>query len=1049
MRVHQRSCANKPEMPWTETGPSSSHEQFLIPKEPRWRLPCDREAFGSSPIPEESNESLNDGRDDDIYRIISSFLESSEPMANEASEASRLTAEAILILAKMSRTSGRNTVDDLIRVLINSKFPMDMFRSRCSSIRDCIKIEDETISKKLGSSGFRKLTMTDGTEMIHYDIYVRSPIELLQSQIRGSSSRSTFFNYSMNSGNDESYCHPMMAQLGKHGERTVRNIVMSCSEQKVIWHSDQNSTEKSFAGMIQLYSDKSQTSLKESSFQFYPIHLALLNYSEEYRRQCIVKGMTTVAFLPVKFYSIKENNKVEMNISRSKSLEILHRNISIVLKEIKISGLEGFKCKDMEGNLRRCHPCIASYCCDLPESKDILPIKNGNSGRRNCHRCTAETMNFNKFTTCDRRRGGGTVSMISKAKKLREIGKNKEAEEILNEYSLVEFIPFLHEFPFLGEHEVLDIHCIFSFESLHNFHLGISRLLKACMSERLKSETLTTSNVPSKSGNARTATFRTVRMTVLAGVNKMLSHIQRYSPARGLKVDFSKGGASGHEKGLYGAEGNLIGMLEGTDYRSLDIVFPFVGMFVDRCTDEIQTAVSTKLFVLYVEVMQSAMSYDSHMQVTWNEASVIKLEQKIRLFKKKAVELYANFQPSGLCTEKMHLLDHICEDIRRMGGLRSSDASLYEYSHTLVKAAYRSSSKRRNSAMNETVANYVKQTKTDLVDGATPDSGIAGTSKRSVVRDRKLLPSHTEAIQNDCPTLVQTGFNFSLASLEKARKLWRKKRISEACDVDEDVARTKEMLESVDCSLLEMVEDLGETACRVLCREFLEVVRRMSGVFRSENVSTEIVKVSSGYVPGSPAPSKKHYDTEMKHIKLEETRSRIVQRFVCERNFYNSLGLRQDCIMMEAQETTRSGEKLAWFGKLLGLYRVKCKKKSTTSTEEEITDKQMAFVQFFDIAPLEDEVDRALGCVKLVWARGDSSEEVDDDVLQENTEQAQKWFSLVPVESIRAVIHTVRGDYGTSNRCLGVDMEVVPWHLQHFYVNRFYFDSEAKRVVLS
>lgn len=147
----------------------------------------------------------------------------------------------------------------------------------------------------------------------------------------------------------------------------------------------------------------SQTFWKESSFQFYPIHLVLVNFSEEYRRQCMVKGMTAVAFLPVTFYSIKENNRVELKIARSKSLEILHTNISVVSKEIKGSGLEGFRCKDLEGNLRRCQPFIASYCCDEPESKDILPIRNGNRGKRNCHRCTEETMNFNSFTKCKRR----------------------------------------------------------------------------------------------------------------------------------------------------------------------------------------------------------------------------------------------------------------------------------------------------------------------------------------------------------------------------------------------------------------------------------------------------------------------------------------------------------------------------------------------------------------------------------------------------------------------------------------------------------------------
>ena len=52
-------------------------------------------------------------------------------------------------------------------------------------------------------------------------------------------------------------------------------------------------------------------------------------------------------------------------------------------------------------------------------------------------------------------------------------------------------------------------------------------------------------------------------MVVLNGVNKILSHIQSNSFAKGLQVDFSSNTKDEHESGLYNQEGNLIGILEG------------------------------------------------------------------------------------------------------------------------------------------------------------------------------------------------------------------------------------------------------------------------------------------------------------------------------------------------------------------------------------------------------------------------------------------------------------------------------------------------------
>lgn len=1041
MRVHQRSCSHRVYQK-QQTRRRLIDQASNAHDNTQFRLGCSTEAVNGAVFDEEwLQEYSPEDNEDEAWNSVTACNEHKESSVDMGLESSCVTTTAMLHLAKLSRISGRNAVNDIIKVLNSPDFSMERFRRTCRSTADCIKIEDRILEKGLIGLGFRKVTICNFNEGMNCEVYLRSPIEVLRLQIRGSSASSTIFNATVGDVLEEGYSHPMMAELGKYGEKAVRDTVMSRSEQDIMWHDETNSTERSFAGMIQLYSDKSQTSLKESSFQFYPMHMTLLNFSEQDRRQNIVSGRTTIAFLPVKINRIENGKKVEVNPSRVEYLKLLHRSIDAVLEELKKAALEGFRCVDADGTIRRCHPCIASYVCDIPESKDIAPVRNGNSGTRNCHRCTAETNRFNTYTACPQRRGVETISLIHRAWELRKLGRNREADDILREYSLTEFVPSFHDFPFMGKHRVLDFHSIFMFEILHNFHLGISRMLKTCLSERLKSTILKTAKVPTNGGNIRTACFRTVRMTILAGINRMLAHIQRYSPAKGLKIDFAKGGTAGDEKGLYGAEGNLIGMLEGKDYRQVDTIFPFIGMFLDRCSDEVHSALSTNVFVLYVEIMQTAVSNNSPDGTSWNEMAVQKLEQKIAVFKKKATDMYATFQPSKLCTEKMHSLDHIGEDIRRLGGLYCGDASLYEYSHTLVKRAHRSTSKRRYSAMQETITNYTKDISVNKTNGFNQDNCTEMPSRRSVIRPQKSFPSRSEAITNDSASLVKRGTSFTLEDLNDTRKLWRQKRIAESNGASEHVTLIKQKLKQVENGTCELLQDLGETGSRVLYRELLRVLEEEYGVTSIEKRTSVVVRTASGYVSGIPTPTAKNYDVEQKNVTVKESGTRVAQRFVASNGFYNNPNQRQDDVVLEAKRDESSGELNLWFGKVLGLFRLR--HKNTTAISNTMEEEEMAFVQFYDVTPLQDQVEKSLGCIRLKWSMGDA-EENDDHDIEDQDKHGTKWFTLLPVAAIRGVVHVLRGDYGIDNRGLGLDMEGIPWNQQHFYVNRFYHDPDCE-----
>lgn len=92
----------------------------------------------------------------------------------------------------------------------------------------------------------------------------------------------------------------------------MERAVMDCPDRGVVWCSHDDTEVSSFAGLAQIYSDKSQTTVKASRFQFYPVRVTLHNVSEEHRRHCILNGLKIVGYLPVTFDHSRELDRVEL-----------------------------------------------------------------------------------------------------------------------------------------------------------------------------------------------------------------------------------------------------------------------------------------------------------------------------------------------------------------------------------------------------------------------------------------------------------------------------------------------------------------------------------------------------------------------------------------------------------------------------------------------------------------------------------------------------------------------------------------------------------------
>ena len=226
---------------------------------------------------------------------------------------------------------------------------------------------------------------------------------------------------------------------------------------------------------------------------------------------------------------------------------------------------------------------------------------------------------------------------------------------------------------------------------------------------------------------------------------------------------------------------------------------------------------------------------------------------------------------------------------------------------------------------------------------------------------------------------------------------------------------------------LELLLDLGETASRVLYKRLIKAIPLEDGTTSSLNINGNITRVASAHIPGITPPTADDYHNSANEINVEPSKTRMRQRLVSTRGFYASPHLRQDSVLVNAPARPRSRKVDLWVAKVLGLFRVPSSQLINASTGtgvKEITE--VAFVQFYEIVSMEDRVDTALGCVKLICVTGE------DDNVEGDTTTGRKWYSLLPLSCIRGVVHIVRGDYGIQGRGAVNDMDAVPWDKKHF-----------------
>ena len=268
-----------------------------------------------------------------------------------------------------------------------------------------------------------------------------------------------------------------------------------------------------------------------------------------------------------------------------------------------------------------------------------MTATRGNQTARPCHRCmipmsempythehpvrTIQSLRSVRKTSRQMKEEAAREAHRGRPKAARDL--REDAKNIMTANSVALYTGFLESsllVEYLNGECVMDI---FAFEPLHNFHLGISKLLKTCICERMRN----------KNGKNR--------ITILTACNDLLALYQKESYVKDMQFNYTSTEKGNRVNGIFTNDG-LRGMLEAKNYKAIDMVFPFVAAFIDRCSGDEESHPLTKVCSRYTELMTWTLQIGSSQG--WTEADVNKLQKLIDSFKTIARDVLGEYHPS-------------------------------------------------------------------------------------------------------------------------------------------------------------------------------------------------------------------------------------------------------------------------------------------------------------------------------------------------------------------------------------------------------------------
>ena len=720
-----------------------------------------------------------------------------EKIGKDETATSREVLEALRrVLLEIGDRIGIRLTDTLIHAMSDEAFDPALFRSDVKSLRDLRNHENEKIRKSFEGMSFKECHVFDPEDNAAYGVaWLRNPVEVLKHQILKCRPQDMSFEAisEVNRKGERVWGHAMGCDLAREAIPIICMDIMRSPD--ATW-----SNGVSFVGACQVYTDKTCQTLKASSHSFLPLHLSLLNMTIAARESLISSGETVVGYLPVNFSWCGEETE---DVSRGRGSRVskqrmLHESVRIALQPLWDVAKKGIHVHVGGVEVRKCHPALFSYVADTPEASDMLGTVHGV-----CARGHTKRLFLASTSDCKPREAARTIAMLDKSARLRATGRrcllNAHVDRMWDE-GYTQQIPAVFRWPFSQLHQGLDPYNVFRFEAMHNLDLGISKILKVCISDRLRSDELRSSEFLDSSGQSRT--FKSLRTTILRSANAYLQLLQRDSPCIGARFDFSRRTSTDVLNGLFSDTG-IAAMLEARNLRDVDQVMPFVASLVDRLCGEVESCPVTHVVVMYTDMVQFMRRRFSEPGFTSAELEV--LSQMISNFKAEALKVFKEFQKSGMAFPKFHALDHVVGDIRMCGSIVNFSSEAYEASHKCIKRAFAATSRRTSTGERESVAILSRQqlvlnaddahiAASDMYQGDAEDLRLYIVSRLSKAPKRSrgaLTRNKLDAVQEDAVglcsgtgPLLRVSFVRRVLGVEQGRSRRGLGR-SDVCNIDD------------------------------------------------------------------------------------------------------------------------------------------------------------------------------------------------------------------------------------------------------------------------
>lgn len=940
---------------------------------------------------------------------------------------------------RLSRKVGINSTKELIYLLNDESLRIEDIRNSISSFQKCKRNVENCLSTQIKSDGFNELRLVDDyrNECV---LFTRNIIAVLKDQV-SYARRSELYTtveeavfHSNESGIEIAvHSHPVAANLGKIGIKEIKSSIESSLNLDHVWYGA-SSTAPSCPGFLQLYSDKSHSTLRALSFVFYPIHIVLLNFSEDIRKRLIVSGKTIVGYLPTKFLTPESSstNSRSPGLPRRCRIRLLHQAIREILKPVNESFYHGFEVETKDKIRLTMHATPANYVSDIPEAKDLTGVRHNITGTRNCFKCLVLSSNMSKVSSdeprCLRemkkviRKHHGYLSQAEQSEDAIEIKNFKElATRILSDYSVESYGPALSMGP-LADRYIFDPYQMFTFDILHYIHLGMTRTKLLLFHQRIKA-------LSSRS------------TALLSRCNDFLNEVDYNFRTTGVRVNFVSLGKSCSLNGLFSDEG-IIGMLEGKHYKNIETFMPFIGAICDRFLNSQQnnsTLSVSKLFTIYIDMLH--MIYRVGKDKYWTTRDIKQLETQIALYKVSTVNVFKSYQRSEMKLMKFHLLDHLVEDIKVLGSLSIGSSNIFEFTHVLFKRLYNTTSKRELDGLRVTVKRmeeHLFMDKWSECQENTLNSTTWDRSERTL--QTMLCPSASKAKFSDLAS-ISTPFVITTINL--------------FTDFISFLERHKENInisEKTINYLNEITELVGVENMPVLHREIMAVIRENNFTRNCKAITIGFSK--SFYIASIIQPNNSNgirFGDGTFHVHVKHSLKRYLYRIVSAKNYRNSKGIRQDSIMLLNRSCphVENGIQCIWFAKVLAILRLSKPNKCVAKDKETYMD--YTFVQYLEPVPTSDKIDDEIGCIRIRWERATDNEgaSFQSKKRKRNVLDPGKWFGLTPLESVLGMLPMVPADRdcdfspfddsGKKEKVSQLSYRSIPWYDQQFYINRFYY----------